>query len=157
MFEQLLLKFFVSWIVACARYLRTWASPALVSSRTLTLLHCRSTRCGAWPPTLHDSTAVHEELRLGKQLFAKCEESALSNSGDLACAVGPFAEEKPESMVSPTDLKNTSNPLLANERVQGDLLLENKQRIDDLPEDDRMMKLCSDDGFMKTVAQDSIS
>ena len=51
------------------RYLRTWASPALMSRRTLTLLHCRSTRCGAWRPTSETATTAH---RL-EQLFDMIE------------------------------------------------------------------------------------
>ena len=80
-----------------------------------------------------------------------CEELALTNSGYPASTGRPVADEKPEAMVSPTDLLTTSSPLLTNARVQVDLLLDHKQRIEDLPEDDRKIKLCSDAGSMKTV------
>ena len=56
------------------------------------------------------------------------------------------------SMVSLTDLLNVSKALLTHQRVQGDLLLDHKQRMENLPWDDRLIKLSSDAGFAKTVA-----
>ena len=78
-----------------------------------------------------------------------CEELTLSNSGNCLAATGqPVAMEKPESL----DLLNVSKPILTNQRVQGNFLLDHKQRIENLPGDDRLIKLCSDAGFIKTVA-----
>ena len=56
-----------------------------------------------------------------------------------------------ETMVAPTDLMTTINPLLTTDQARRNLLREYKQRFANLPDDLRMIELCSDAGFMKTV------
>ena len=63
------------------------------------------------------------------------------------------AKEKLGTMVSPTDLSTTTDPLLTNDQARRDLLREYKQRFANLPDDLRMIQLCSDAGFMKTIAR----
>ena len=82
-----------------------------------------------------------------------CEELASRISDYLVCTEKLVAEDKPKTMVSPTDLSTTTNPLLTSDWAQGNLLREYRQRIANLPDDLRMISRCSDAGFMKTVAR----
>ena len=77
-----------------------------------------------------------------------CEELASRISDCLVSTVKFVAEDNPETMVSPTDLSTTTNPLLRARRY---LLRELKQRFANIPDDLRIIKVCSDAGFMKTV------
>ena len=63
------------------------------------------------------------------------------------------AEDKSETMVVPTDLSTTTKPLLTNKTVQGDLLREYERTFANLPDDLRLIRLCSDAGFKKTDAK----
>ena len=47
-------------------------------------------------------------------------------------------------------LSTTNNPLLTNDRVRRDLLRECKRQFANLPDDLRLIRLCSDACFMKT-------
>ena len=80
------------------------------------------------------------------------EEVASKTSDYLASTGEPVAEEKPETMVSPTDLSTTANPLLTRDRARGNLLQECKPKLENLPDDLRIIQVCSDAGSMKTVA-----
>ena len=57
------------------------------------------------------------------------------------------------TMVSPTDLSTLTDPLLTKEQARGDLQREYRERFANLPGELRMIKLCSDAGFMKTVVR----
>ena len=61
-----------------------------------------------------------------------CEELASSISDFPKNTGRPVAQEKPDTMVSPTDSVPMTNPLLTRDRAQGDLLREHKQKIEDL-------------------------
>ena len=50
------------------------------------------------------------------------------------------------------DLLNIQSPLLTNEQAQGNLLQYHKERLENLPDDEQVIKLCTDAGFIKTVA-----
>ena len=66
----------------------------------------------------------------------------------LSLSISPVATEQ-----SQTCARNWLCLILAIlQRVRGDLLLDHKQRMENLPDDDRLIKLCSDAGFVKTVA-----
>ena len=80
-----------------------------------------------------------------------CEEVASRISNCSASMERLVAKDKLETMVAPTDLSSTTNPLLTNAQARRNLLRDYKQRFADLPDDLRMIKLCSDAGFMKTV------
>ena len=70
-----------------------------------------------------------------------CEEPA-SSIFDYPTNKGrPVAQEKPSTTVSPTDLVPMTNPLLTNDRAQGDLLREHEQKIEDLPEELQLMRV----------------
>ena len=56
------------------------------------------------------------------------------------------------SLVTPADLLNIQRPLLINEQKQGNLLHNQKERVADISEDEQLVKLCTDAGFIKTVA-----
>ena len=70
----------------------------------------------------------------------------------LAITGGPVVMEKSESLVPPVDLLNIQRPLLTNDQAQRDLLQNHKERVEILPKDEQLIKLCTDAGFIKTVA-----
>ena len=76
-----------------------------------------------------------------------CEEVASRISNCSASMERPVAKDKLETMVAPTDLSSTTNRLLTNAQARRNLLRDYKQRFADLPDDLRMIKLCSDAGF----------
>ena len=47
---------------------------------------------------------------------------------------------------------NIQRPLLTNEQAQGDLLQNHKEQVENLLDDEQLIKLCTDVGFVKTVA-----
>ena len=47
---------------------------------------------------------------------------------------------------------NIPRPLLTHEQAQGDLLQNHKERVENLPDDEQLIKLCPDAGFIKMVA-----
>ena len=53
----------------------------------------------------------------------------------------------------PTDLLTTTKSLLTNETVQGDFLREHERKIANLSDDIKSIRLCSNTGFTKTVAE----
>ena len=61
----------------------------------------------------------------------------------------PIAMEKSESFA---DLLKTQRPLLTNEQAHWDMLQNHKERVENLPNDEQLIKLCTDEGFIKTVA-----
>ena len=71
-----------------------------------------------------------------------------SKHGETCCE-----GETREHGLSPTDKSTTTNSLLINEQARWDLLREHKRIIANLPDDLRLIRLCSDAGFMKTVAR----
>ena len=79
-----------------------------------------------------------------------CEEflAPLAGTGRLA------AMDKSDSTVK-TAL-NIQRPLLTNEQAQGDLLQNHKERVANLPNDEQLIKLCTDAGFIKRWLLDSI-
>ena len=80
-----------------------------------------------------------------------CEEVASKISDCPASTGKPVAEEKPETMVSPTDLSTAANPLLTRDRARRNLLQEYKQKLENRPDELRIMQVSSDTGSMKTV------
>ena len=82
-----------------------------------------------------------------------CDKLASRISGCSASMERPFAKDKPEIMVAPTDLSTTTNPLLTNGQARGNLLREYKRKFANLPDDLRLIRFCSDAGFMNTVAR----
>ena len=78
-----------------------------------------------------------------------CEE--FGNS--LFCAEKSFSSEKQtESMVKSADLLNIQRLLPTNEQAQGDLLSYHKERVQNLSKEKQLIKMCTDAGFIKTVA-----
>ena len=61
-------------------------------------------------------------------------------------------KHKSESLVPSADLLKTQRPLLTNEQAQGDLLQNHKERLENLPNDEQLIKLYGDEGFIKTLA-----
>ena len=82
-----------------------------------------------------------------------CDELPSRISDRSESTGSPGAEDISEIMVVPTDLSTTTKPLLTNEPVQGDLLREYDRKFANLPDDLRLISLCSDAGFIKTVAE----
>ena len=81
-----------------------------------------------------------------------CDELT-SRISDCSESTGrPVAELKSEDILVPTDLSTTFKPLLTNESEQGDLLREYERKFSNLPDNIRFIRLCSEAGFMKTVA-----
>ena len=76
------------------------------------------------------------------------EDFWLFNKHGETCCSGQIRDH-----VSPTDLSATTEPLLTNEHARGDLLREYKRKFANLPDDLRLIRLCSDAGFMKTVSR----
>ena len=56
-------------------------------------------------------------------------------------------------MLVNTELSTTTKPLLINEKVQGNLLREYERKCANLPDDIELIRLCSNAGFIKTVAE----
>ena len=83
-----------------------------------------------------------------------CDELASRISDYPVSMENLVAEDKPESMVSPTDFSTTPNPLLTSDRARENLLRENKQRFANLPDDLSTIKVCSDAGFKYTLPRD---
>ena len=75
-----------------------------------------------------------------------CEELASRLSDCSASTERLVAKDKP------TDLSTTADPLMTNDQAREDLLREYKQRFADLPDDLRLIRLCSA-GFMKRIEQ----
>ena len=62
-------------------------------------------------------------------------------------------KQKTESMVKSADLLNIQKrPLPTNEQALGDLLHSHKERVQNLSKEEQLIKLCTDGGFVKTVA-----
>ena len=59
---------------------------------------------------------------------------------------------KSESLVLSADLLNIQSPLLINEQAQGNLLQHHKERVENLHDDEQVIKLCTNAGSIKTVA-----
>ena len=55
-------------------------------------------------------------------------------------------------MVAPTDLLNIQGPPPTNEQEQGDQMVRHKERGQNLSDEEHLMKLSTDAGFVKTVA-----
>ena len=78
---------------------------------------------------------------------------ASQNSDYPASKEKLVAEDKPQTMVSPTDLSTTTKPLLTSDRARRNLLREYEQRFAHLLHNLRTIKVYSDAGFMKTVVR----
>ena len=93
------------------------------------------------------------QLSIDGAVAGMCEDLVSRISDHLVSTGKLVAEDKPETMVSPTDLSTTTNPLLNSDRARETCVREYKQRFTNLPDDLRMVKVCSDAGFMKTVVR----
>ena len=69
----------------------------------------------------------------------------------LASTVKLVAVEKSESLLSPADLLNIQRLLVNNEQAPGNLLQNHKERVENLLDDDQLIKSCPDAGVTKTV------
>ena len=63
------------------------------------------------------------------------------------------AENNPETVVIPTELSTMDKTPRSNDNVQGNLLHNYEQKIANLPDHLRLIKLCSNVGIAKTVAR----
>ena len=61
-------------------------------------------------------------------------------------------EKQTESMVKTADLLNIQRLLPTNEQAQGDLLYNHQERVQNLSKEKQLIKMCTDAGFIKTVA-----
>ena len=59
--------------------------------------------------------------------------------------------ESSDSMVAPTDLLIIQRPLPKDEQEHGDLLFNHKERVQNLSDEEQLIKLCIDAVFVKTV------
>ena len=59
--------------------------------------------------------------------------------------------EQSELVVASVDLPNTQRPLPTNDQEKGDLLFNHKERAQHLSDEEQLIKLCTDAGFVKTV------
>ena len=92
-------------------------------------------------------------------LYCFCQSSSVSTEQSQICVkefVAPLgskgrlgAVDKSESTVTSDDLLNIQRPLLTNEQEQGDLLQNHKERVENLPNEEQLIKLCTDAGFLK--------
>ena len=82
-----------------------------------------------------------------------CDDLASRISDCFECTGRLAAEDKSETMFVPTELSTTTKPLLTNEKVQGDLLREFERKFASLPDDIKLIRLCFNVVFMKTVAE----
>ena len=72
---------------------------------------------------------------------------------DLCNALEPdYAEsEICESLVIPTEIANTNTTSQSSKSAQGNLLQDHFKKFAELPEDQKMSKLCKDPGFLKMI------
>ena len=90
-----------------------------------------------------------DQLSINGAVADLCEEFTLP----LANTRKPcLAMDKSESLVLFAYLLNIQSPLLTNEQAQGNLLQHHKESVENLPDDEQLIKLCTDVGFIKTVA-----
>ena len=61
------------------------------------------------------------------------------------------AMESSESMVAPTDVLDIQRQLSTDEQAQGELLFSHEDRVQNLSDEEQLIKMCSDAGFVKTV------
>ena len=62
--------------------------------------------------------------------------------------------EKSESLVSTAELLNFQRPPLTNWLAQGNQLQNHKERVENLPDDNQLIKLCTDAAFIKKKTLD---
>ena len=99
--------------------------------------------------TFYRTIVSAKQLRIYGAVADLCEE--FDNS--LFCSDKIYAIEKQtESFVKSADLLNIQRPLQTNEHEQGDLLYNHKGRLQNLSNEKHLTKLCTDAGFVKTVA-----
>ena len=88
--------------------------------------------------------------------------SQLSNYGAVAGSCRELTKYSPstrkhaekenwESMAVPTEFLNAN--AISDRSVQGNLLREYERKFDELPEDQKLTKLCSDAGFLKDIGE----
>ena len=89
------------------------------------------------------------QLSINGAVADLCEEFGDS----LCCAERSYAIEKQtESMVKSADLLNIRRPSPTNEQALGDLLHGHQERVQNLSKEEQLTQLCTDAGFVKTVA-----
>ena len=72
---------------------------------------------------------------------------------DSPSAGKPAANENWESMVVPTEFPHANTISQTDMSLQGNLLREYEQKFAELPEDQKLTKLCSDAGFLKDIGK----
>ena len=81
-----------------------------------------------------------------------CEQALLVFSEGTVSTRKLVAREEPEILVPPPDVTSVTKSLPTNDLARGDALRKYKQKIEDLPEDFRIDKMCSEAGFIQPVA-----
>ena len=90
------------------------------------------------------------QLRICGAVADMCEESILLFS-EVSAIAGKLVAKDPEAVVPLSDVLNEINSRPTNDPARGDTLRKYKQQIEDLPEDLRINKMCSEAGFIQTV------
>ena len=97
--------------------------------------------------------------RFFEQLFSSISSSVYGAVADLRGESArdskgterPRAAENLESLVIPTEFSTANQILQTGPEVQGNLLREYEQKFADLPEQEKLTKLCSNAGFSKNI------
>ena len=83
-----------------------------------------------------------------------CEELAQRISDYSVTGAGrPAQKDKPESMMAPTAVPTSTDPLRTKRPEQGNLPRQYRRKFSKLPDDIQVIKTCTDAGFTKTVSQ----
>ena len=64
----------------------------------------------------------------------------------------PVAKDKSEAMMAPADVSTSTNSPLTDQQAQGDVVRAHRCKFANLPVDIRIIRTCSDAGFMKAVS-----
>ena len=92
------------------------------------------------------------QLRIYGAVSDWCEELAERISNYSEQSAGRLApKDKSETTMAPTAVSAATNPLLTNSPEQGNLLRQHIRTFSKRPNDIRVIKTCSDVGFMGTV------
>ena len=70
--------------------------------------------------------------------------------------IPPLTSTKNVAMEKSDSLNFTCKTTSGNQLAQGNLLQDHNERVENLPDDDQLKKLCSDAGFIKKLKLDSI-
>ena len=82
-----------------------------------------------------------------------CDEPTLRISGNSESTGKTVAQNKTETMVTPTELSTTNKNAWTNDNLPGNLLHDYERQFANLPDHLQLIKLCSSAGVAKTVAK----